>query len=258
MKRLIKRLFPGMVRFVRTRRQFWWHYWRTGEWELRELHRYVDRSRGALDVGGNVGDYAYHLSRLAAWVRVFEPNPDYVARLRALGLRNTRIENLALSDHGGIAELRVPVVGDGREDLGMASLEAAAVGDVALSRTLPVELARMDDFALTDVGFIKIDVEGHEEAVVDGGIDTIRRNLPVLLIEIEERHNVGGLGRIAAKLAALGYSGFFFENGRRQALSQFDAGRHQRVDAALDQAGHDRRALAYVNNFLFVAVQQER
>ena len=50
-------------------------------------------------------------------------------------------------------------------------------------------MKRLDDIKIkNDIGFIKIDVEGHEKNVIQGGLDTIKKNKPVLLIEIEEKH----------------------------------------------------------------------
>jgi hypothetical protein len=99
------------------------------------------------------------------------------------------------------------------------------------------------------VGFIKIDVEGHEEGVLNGARKTLERERPALLIEIEDRHNPGGLGRICALLT--GYEGYFFAQGRRRPLSDFDPEIHQRPED-LDSAYEARRQSPYVNNFLFL------
>lgn len=231
-------------------------FWRelnvTGEWELRELKTYVPKDRLALDVGGNIGVYAYHLSRLAARVISFEPNPGYVERLERLKLANYSVERVALSSEAGEADLRIPTVGGGREDQGMGSLDVQAVPDAALSRTIRTPLRRLDDYGFKDVGFIKIDVEGHEEQVLRGALQTLHDNRPALLVEIEERHNPGGLERIVALVEPIGYEGFFFEEGKRRPLAEFDVAVHQTVTAALDSAGHNRRALKYINNFLFL------
>jgi FkbM family methyltransferase len=40
---------------------------------------------------------------------------------------------------------------------------------------IAVPTRRLDDYELDAVGFIKIDVEGHELAVLRGGTETIRR-----------------------------------------------------------------------------------
>ena len=245
MKEFLKKL-PLIERW-RARKGFWRSYNETGEWELKELPAYVDKARIAIDVGGNVGEYSYHLGRLARKVVTFEPNPLYVDRLRRAGL-GQHLEQVALSDHVGSAELRIPLW-DGKEDMGMASLEAGAVPESVLARTVNVPLKRLDDYAFQDVGFIKIDVEGHEESVLKGGLETIARERPVLLIEIEERHNAGGLQRICSLLS--GHQGFFFLNGVKMPMAQFDPAKHQRAED-LEAAVKLRRQSPYVNNFLFV------
>lgn len=97
-----------------------------------------------------------------------------------------------------------------------------------------------------------------EEAVLTGAGDTLKRWKPVLLIEIEERHNPGGLQRIAKSLSQLGYSGSFFYDRKRYDLTQFDPDLHQGFDdlaqQTVDGAETNRRELKYVNNFVFCAL----
>ena len=51
------------------------------------------------------------------------------------------------------------------------------------------EFFNIDLERFSNVGFIKIDVEGHEHAVLEGATKTIKRNMPNLLVEMEEKHN---------------------------------------------------------------------
>ena len=46
---------------------------------------------------------------------------------------------------------------------------------------------RLDNVYRGRAGFIKIDVEGHEQAVLDGAVETIRRCKPRMLVEIDDR-----------------------------------------------------------------------
>lgn len=234
------------------RKSFWREFFISGEWELREIHKYVRKSSIALDVGANSGLYAYHLSRMARQVHAFEPNPEYAARVEKLRLANVHVENVALSSRAGVATLRIPLLASGRENKGMASIEERVVGDEALSRAFEVPLRCLDGYGYEDVSFIKIDVEGHEESVLDGGCGTIERNRPTLLIEIEERHNPGALERVATKLSGFGYQGFYFDCGVRKPLREFNVDRDQITAAALDAAWQNRRSLRYINNFLFL------
>ena len=76
------------------------------------------------------------------------------------------------------------------------------------------ELRSLDSFGFERVSLLKIDVETYENEVLDGALDTIRRNRPVMLIEIMGGHDPETaspdvLERIAVtreKIEALGYS----------------------------------------------------
>src|SRR5262249_5126575 len=108
------------------RKYFWQEYLHTGEWALREVHRYVRRGGIALDVGASSGLYAYHLSRMARYVYAFEPIPEYAERIRRLRVSNVAVENVALSSRDGKAQLRIPLLSS---QVGMASLESRVITD---------------------------------------------------------------------------------------------------------------------------------
>jgi len=44
-------------------------------------------------------------------------------------------------------------------------------------------IKKLDDYELTDVDFIKIDVEGYENQVVLGAKETLLRNKPIIIVE---------------------------------------------------------------------------
>lgn len=204
-----------------------------------------------MDVGCNLGVYAYELGRLTGNVVAFEPNPTLANLVAGLALAGVRVEQVALSSEEGTAELMVPVARGGH---GLASLNPQAVAGRETER-VSVPTRRLDGYAFSNVRFMKIDVEGFEEQVLAGAAVTIARDRPTLLIEIEERHNAGGLDRIRALLAPLGYEGWFFLDDRKLSLDRFDARLHQRQIEELEQMGRtaDRRSIAYINNFLFTA-----
>jgi FkbM family methyltransferase len=237
--------------WLATRRYYWRQYLFPDEYELKQIHKYIHRDSIAIDVGCNNGIYTYHLSRMAGKVYSFEPNPQYRSRILNLGLRNVLLDVVALSSREGVATLRIPTYGAAGEQTGMASLEDRIVREASSFRAFNVTLRRLDDYALRDVSFMKIDVEGHEEDVIDGGWETIRISRPTLLIEIEERHNPGGLARIVAKLRGLGYEGCYFDRGARKPVECFDPARDQNMALASAWLGRSRRAPRYINNFLF-------
>jgi FkbM family methyltransferase len=243
---LAKKLLP-LPLWVRI--AYFRQYWLLGEWEMRELAGLLPRRGLAIDVGANIGLYSYSLKRLGQQVISFEPDPAFQTRLRALLGWDARIETVALSSDRGTGVMRVPVVAD-EYGGALGSLSDLAVPDEMVSTSYDVELRTLDSYDFTDVTFVKIDVEGHEESVLAGAIETLKRSKPVLLIEIEERHNPGGLDRIANRLAELGYTGSFFYQRKRCSLSEFVPDLHQ-VESAIAGGEHNRRMLDYVNNFVF-------
>lgn len=221
-----------------------------GEAELAQLRNLLSPGELALDVGCNLGAYTYELSRLTGRVVAFEPNPMLADLVARLGLPGVEVRQVALSSRDGMAELLVPTGSGGR---GLASLRSDTVAGRMVEK-VAVPTRRLDGLALQPVAFIKIDVEGYEEEVLAGAMQTIARDRPKLLMEIEERHNPGGLARIRARLEAIGYSGRFFRGGAWHPLDAFNPAVDQRVGEDIEELGKSilRRDYHYINNFLFV------
>jgi hypothetical protein len=86
--------------------------------------------------------------------------------------------------------------------------------DVAKVETIDVELKTLDQCELKNVGFIKIDVEGHELAVLEGALATLDREHPNLLIESNDHHHPDAVAKLRALLEGHGYRGLFIEQSR--------------------------------------------
>ena len=64
--------------------------------------------------------------------------------------------------------------------------------------------------------FLKIDVEGHELAVLQGARQTLKKHRPTILVECEARHRPDGDVRpVFEFLQSLGYGGSFFRRTAR-------------------------------------------
>ncbi len=91
---------------------------------------------------------------------------------------------------------------------------------------------------------MKIDVEGHENKVIEGGINTIKKFMPLILIEIEERHTGVEASKTINKLISLGYDCIFLKNGILENYEKFSFKVHQNKN----YIGTDK----YICNFFFV------
>ena len=162
----------------------------------------------AIDIGGNRGVYAYQLWRLGASVEVFEPNPICFSVLEswAVGKPGVHLHSVALSSRAGSANLHIPIDGAGVEHDASASIEQTGF---AQTRDQLVSLQTLDSYRFENVALIKIDVEGHEYAVLDGASATLTSSRPALLVEIEQRHSGRPISEVFDKVQSYGYQGFF-------------------------------------------------
>jgi FkbM family methyltransferase len=196
--------------------------WKRGyiEPEIAFLSNIISRNRVSIDVGANIGVYTRALAKLTPHVYAFEPSKELASLLRRIVPANVTVFESAASDHSGRGVLKIPVE-DGRRSIGLATLESSA--DLVRYETEDVKLVRLDDVIRHDVGFIKIDVEGHELAVLKGSTSLIYRSRPVLLVECEERHNRGGTSKLFEFLKEFDYVGKFVSEGYFYDISKFNA-----------------------------------
>ncbi len=132
------------------------------------------------DVGANWGHFSLYVASREGFcgrVHAFEPMPpafrDLESTVRATRLNHlVEIHNVALSDSDGSAAMILP---DG-EHSGLATISPGASGHA-------VSLSRLDSLQLPNPTLIKIDVEGHEAAVLRGAWRTIDENRPMIIFE---------------------------------------------------------------------------
>jgi len=215
------------------------------EWHL--LDHLVDPHRAAIDVGGLYGGYAGRLAQLTARVHCFEPFPDAALELAWRLPASVIIHQAAVSRSNGTAELRVPVHDMWSNPVANATLEdsnqLAYVPDV---RRVACQMVRLDDVIDEPVGFIKVDVEGHELAVFEGAERLIATHRPNILVESANFLNPAEPDTLLRHFRDRDYDGVFLFGGRMIPVSRFDKAIHQR----LDESG--RPVPGVVNNFILL------
>lgn len=220
--------------------------------EIRALVSALAPTDVAVDVGCNKGSYLYWLSRAVPRGRViaFEPQPLLAAYLKkvtaATGLGNVRVEASGVSDKPGRLTLYIP----GQSDSPAASFEQV-VAKSEQCRAVDVPVVTLDEyFAGLEgrIGAIKIDVEGHELAVLRGAAGVLSRYKPVVVLECEARHLTNAtVLDVVHFVENLGYRGFFIQRGNLQPVSGFDPDIHQKSEGERFWDSKD-----YCNNFVFL------
>lgn len=158
------------------------------------------------DVGAHAGQYTKLFARLAWRGRVYAIEPQSYARrilraaIRFNRVRNVEILPLALGAAPGNATLTIPVKASGSYGFGLAHLGPGTREGFAETET--VEVTTLDVLAmklgLTRLDFIKADIEGWEQAMLEGGRATLARFKPALLLELNDEYMRRASGSVAA------------------------------------------------------------
>jgi FkbM family methyltransferase len=169
---------------------------RNGEiWEdynIPVFEAFIRPGKTVVDVGAYIGSHTVKLAQLTkpGIVYAFEPQEDihqilsHNIELNGLGDYATAYK-MALGDRSCNAKM----LGNAKKpaDLEESTNRGANLLLGCLDDTgdpLAFEMRTLDSFELDNVVFIKIDVEGAELLVLKGAEETIKRNKPVMLIEI--------------------------------------------------------------------------
>lgn len=162
-----------------------------------------------VEVGAHIGTHTVRIGQLAGpWGRVyaFEPQRKIYRELH---------HNLALNGLTNVVAMRMAIGSGATRVIEMNPTTPGNEGGTGVgSGGDGAELRSLDSFHFERVSLLKIDVETYEDEVLDGAVDTIRRNRPVILIEIMggtdlETASPDVLEKIAVtrgKLEALNYS----------------------------------------------------
>ena len=192
------------------------------EKELALIEKFSDKSKDALDIGVYRGVYSYKLAQYFNYVHSFEPNPllfPYLNKNLKKIINNIELYNFALSNNNGETYLKLPIRSQSifsknieeLYQLGAASIHPK--NNFNKFKEVTVKKKKLDDFKINNkIGFIKIDVEGHEIEVIDGAKKTILENMPVLLVEIEERHTQSSVKNSIDYIEKFGYDCLFLKD----------------------------------------------
>jgi len=208
--------------------------------EMLYVSKLLQNKRRFLDIGANMGIYSFHFNSIFKNTNAFEPLAEITYRLEALRSESLSIHNVALSNKKGKIEFYTPYL-NGELMPTLASLEKR---DENCEERI-VDVDTVDNYGFDDVDLIKIDVEGHEQFVIMGAVETIKRTKPILIVEIEQRHINKDINEVFKTILNLNYNGFFLKNGTLMSLDNFSYELNQMPFL------QNVKVKEYVNNFIF-------
>lgn len=215
------------------------------------IHSAIKGGDTALDIGAHKGGYLYFMQKLvgsSGKVFAFEPQSNlnkYVVKIKNLfNWDNVSIEHLALSDAAGSVTLFIPAgKADKTSSPGATIVEQRDRTDIGATETVTTET--LDSYCSRNniqANFLKIDVEGNELRVFQGGIETLKKYKPKIIVEIEARH-VGQeqVLETIRFMEDLGYKGRFIHDTEYKQLELFSFDKYQNMSDMKN----------YCNNFIF-------
>jgi len=158
-----------------------------GFYEMETLSKWLPVARGCrvlLDVGANLGNHSlYWVSNIPdIEIIAFEPyQANYICLQKNIDDNGfafrIKLEKKALGSKRGF----VKVVSVDQYNLGATAFQS-------VEEETEIELVTIDDYVnerhLMDVGFIKIDTEGFELAILEGMSETIKKHAPYIWVEV--------------------------------------------------------------------------
>ena len=224
-KTLLLKLF-GRKTLTQVRSVYWAHQLKRGRFYEREidlLPNFVNKGDICIDIGANLGQYTFPLSKLVGnegRIFSFEPVTHAFDGLKnvvkKLNLQNVRVLKFALGEKSGESEFILKFGGSYLKDKKRFKQKTEKVKVTTLDKMSKVYPQ------LNKVKFIKCDVEGTELMVFKGGKKLLTEVCPLILCEIEEnqtrKYNYDPK-EIFNFLQELNYESFVFKSEKLKATT---------------------------------------
>lgn len=165
--------------------------------KLRKALSFCRDFRTAVDVGAHCGLWSMQLVKRFSTLHAFEPVeahrqcfylnvPGLASKWELVDDEERQIGGCGRVGDCGV-EMHACALG---ETPGSIRIETAPTssGDSRIGGEGDIPLRTLGSFALRDVDFIKIDTEGYELPILRGGVETIRRDMPVIIVEQKPGH----------------------------------------------------------------------
>jgi FkbM family methyltransferase len=185
--KLIKTKLNNLDFWYRSDDKIIWQRIALGKYEEYETSIFLKQLKPEMvvvDVGANIGYYTLLAAKVVKKVYAIEPDKECFEILKKNveenGLKNVVLINKAASNREEKRELVKDEKNQGNSRLNsQRDCFAEARNDV-------VECVKLDDLIKEKVDLLKIDVQGYEPQVVEGGKKLIKTNSPILFLEYNQ------------------------------------------------------------------------
>tara|TARA_B110000503_G_C7122776_1_gene403236 strand:- start:570 stop:1211 length:642 start_codon:yes stop_codon:yes gene_type:complete len=144
-----------------------------GEHHKPNVLKYVSNFTSVIQAGGNCGLYPRLYANMFKWVYTFEPEPMNFYCL----VQNTQVPNIFKFNCA---------LGDMKRSVSLNCAGQENVGTFTITEdqgNMNIPMMRIDDLFYDKVGLIHLDVEGYEEKILHGAVETIKEHRPVMMLE---------------------------------------------------------------------------
>lgn len=152
---------------------------------INQIEKHLTSYETAIDVGANIGFMTIPLAQRFKQVHAFEPNPRVYDALTANAqsadlINKLDCHNVALSNTTENGKLYF------RKGVNKSTVGKIYTGDKDKSNMVSISIIQLDDLNIQNVDLLKIDVEGFEKQVIEGGLKTIERDKPIICLEMND------------------------------------------------------------------------
>jgi len=196
------------------------------------LFKTIKQGQTVLDIGAHKGGYLYLMLQLVGKngkIVAFEPQSmlfAYISKMKKLlGWQNVTVEHIALSDTETETTLFIPTNNvSSKSAPGATILNNRERDDIGFTEKVGTD--SLDHYCATHTiapDFLKIDVEGNELNIFKGGMHTLTKYKPRIIVECDAGY-VGEAQVLEtfALLQSIGYTGSFIMESERLPLEQFN------------------------------------
>ena len=134
---------------------------------------------GIVDIGANIGNHSLFFSEFLQYDKIysFEPHPHNFELLQKnMDGKKAKLYQTALSEKKG----EMVLYNSDSSNNGGFSLHQQPTSFVVYDK---IDVTPLDSYKLKNISMIKIDVEGHEQEMLKGAVDTIKKNHPIIFVE---------------------------------------------------------------------------